>query len=203
MEMMRKLRVEIREQSITIDGYVNAVGRDSRPIRDRNGNKFVEQIVPGAFNKALQRSGEVKILLNHNHDRVLGSTKTNLKLFEDNIGLRAVAEITDGEVIQKAKDHKLRGWSFGFIEREASEEETKSGLKRRFVEDLDITEVSLIDERKIPCYAGTSIEMRADGETCVEMREEEATAIYSEERAKVDYSKYQEAIKKVGGKINA
>ena len=60
----------------------------------------------------------------------------------------------------------LRGWSFGFIERAAKEEDTDytdSGLKRRFVEDMDLKEVSIIDNRKIPCYASTSIEMRADG----------------------------------------
>ena len=63
----------------------------------------------------------------------LGSTETNLTLYEDNIGLRAEAEITDPEVIEKAKNKKLRGWSFGFKERDASEEETKSGLTRRYV----------------------------------------------------------------------
>lgn len=74
--------------------------------------------------------------MNHDYSRELGSTKTNLQLFEDNIGLRAIAEITDAEVIEKAKKGELRGWSFGFIERAAKEEDTDSGLKRRFVEDM-------------------------------------------------------------------
>ena len=44
------MRIEIRNDSVLIDGYVNAVGRDSRPMRDRKtGERFVEQIVPGAF----------------------------------------------------------------------------------------------------------------------------------------------------------
>jgi len=77
--------------------------------------------------------------LNHDYSRELGSTKTNLQLFEDNIGLRAIAEITDAEVIEKAKKGELRGWSFGFIERAAKEEDTDSGLKRRFVEDIPDT----------------------------------------------------------------
>ena len=77
--------------------------------------------MPGTFQRAIDRADEVKILLNHDYSRNLGSTKTNLKLYEDNIGLRAIAEITDAEVIQKAKEGKLRGWSFGFIERAAKE----------------------------------------------------------------------------------
>lgn len=95
--------------------------------------------------------------MNHDYSRELGSTKTNLQLFEDNIGLRAIAEITDAEVIEKAKKGELRGWSFGFIERAAKEEDTDSGLKRRFVEDMDLKEVSIIDNRKIPCYASLSL----------------------------------------------
>jgi len=156
------MRIEIRSDSVTIDGYVNAVGRDSRPLRDRNtGQRYLEQIVPGAFKRALEQN-EVQLLLNHYHDRVLGSTGDNLSLYEDAIGLRAHAVITDAEVIQKAKDHKLRGWSFGFYERGASEEEAHGGMKRRFVEDMQLVEVSIIDDRKIPCYEGTLIETRAE-----------------------------------------
>lgn len=198
---MKNRRIELREHSVIIDGYVNAVGRDSRPIRGRRGEQFIEQIVPGAFRKALERAEEIKILLNHDYTRELGSTKTNLRLMEDNIGLRAIAEITDAEVIQKAKDKKLRGWSFGFIERDAEEEDLSSGMKHRFVSDMDLKEVSVIDDRKIPCYAGTSIETRADGVEVLEMRSLEPSIVteFSEEKA-IDYSKYEKIIEKYGGK---
>ncbi|RHO90053.1 HK97 family phage prohead protease [Ruminococcus sp. AF41-9] len=191
--------MEIREQSVTIDGYVNAVARDSRPIRDRSGTQFIEQIVPGAFERAISRADEIKILLNHDYSRELGSTKTNLQLFEDNIGLRAIAEITDAEVIEKAKKGELRGWSFGFIERAAKEEDTDSGLKRRFVEDMDLKEVSIIDNRKVPCYASTSIEMRADGNEVLEVRTLETRVVSNKPEEKIDYSKYEETIRRLGG----
>ena len=123
-----------------------------------------------------------------------------MQLFEDNIGLRAIAEITDAEVIEKAKKGELRGWSFGFIERAAKEEDTDSGLKRRFVEDMDLKEVSIIDNRKIPCYASTSIEMRADGNEVLEVRTLETKVISSEQKEKVDYSKYEATIRRLGGK---
>ena len=46
-------QVQLRSDRVIIDGYVNAVGRDSRPIRDtKTGERFVEQIVPGAFKRA-------------------------------------------------------------------------------------------------------------------------------------------------------
>ncbi len=126
--MGRIRRIELREQSVLIDGYVNAVGRDSRPIRDRRtGEKFIEQIVPGAFKKALERADDIEILLNHDHSRRLGSTKENIKLFEDNIGLRAIAEITDAEIVKKAKEKKLRGWSFGLSKRKQVKKIPKPG----------------------------------------------------------------------------
>ncbi|MBO5441053.1 MAG: HK97 family phage prohead protease, partial [Alphaproteobacteria bacterium] len=104
------MRIEIRNNSALLDGYVNAIARDSRPMLDENGEKFVEQICPKTFQRALEKSDAVLCLLNHEPSRVLGSTKQgNVELFEDNIGLRAICKITDSEVIEKAKNGKLRG----------------------------------------------------------------------------------------------
>ena len=191
------MRIEVRNDSVLIDGYVNAVGRDSRPMRDKSGQRYVEQIVPGVFKRAL-RKNEVKILLNHDENRVLGSTETNLTLQEDAIGLRATAEITDAEVIQKAKEGKLRGWSFGFYEKDASEEDMANGLKRRFVEEMVLDEVSIIDERKIPCYEGTSIETRAEGKDVIRADVLETRAdvvVEQKEQPACDLSSYKKRIK--------
>lgn len=124
-----------------------------------------------------------------------------MQLFEDNIGLRAIAEITDAEVIEKAKQKKLRGWSFGFIELAAKEEELDNGMKRRFVEDMDLREVTIVDDRRIPCYAATSIEMRADGDEVLEIRTLETSVVSSEPEKKetIDYSDYEERMRKLTG----
>ena len=190
------MRIEVRNDSVLIDGYVNAVGRDSRPMRDKNGERYVEQIVPGVFKRALSKN-EVKILLNHDENRALGSTETNLTLQEDAIGLRATAEITDAEVLQKAKAGKLRGWSFGFYEKDASEEDMANGLKRRFVEEMVLVEVSIIDERKIPCYEGTSIETRAEGKEVIraDVLEVRADVVEQNEESSFDLSNYKKRIK--------
>ena len=164
------MRVEIRNDSVLIDGYVNAVGRDSKPISFING-KFIEQIEPRAFDKALNKTDNVDLLLNHDENKKLGSTKEgNLELFEDNIGLRAICTITDKDVIEKAKKGELRGWSFGFCAEKDRWEDTNKGYQRRYVEDLDLFEVSILDNRKNPAYAGTSIEMRDDKEIVSECR---------------------------------
>ncbi|MFW5632863.1 MAG: HK97 family phage prohead protease [Acetivibrio ethanolgignens] len=192
------MRIELRSDSVLIDGYVNAVGRDSRPIRGENGERFIEQIVPGAFKRALERAREVKLMLNH--DRVIGSTETNLKLIEDSIGLRAICEVTDPETVQKAREKKLRGWSFGFLDLKASEEDTASGMKRRFVEEMELKEVTIVDDRKTPCYAGTSINTRADGEEeRLETRSQEFEAIYEEQKAPLNYETYKQRIRALEG----
>lgn len=157
------MRVEIRNDRVIIDGYVNAVARDSRELFER-GERFVEQIVPGAFRRALE-GNVVKLLLNHDASRELGGTDTNLRLKEDTIGLRAHAEITDAEVIEKARAKKLRGWSFGFICEEQHMEERANAVPRRYVDKLSLLEVSIIDDRAIPAYEGTLIEARASGES--------------------------------------
>ncbi len=165
------MRIELRDDSVLIDGYVNAVERDSRPLLDEKGERFVERIMPTTFRRAIERSDNIYCLLNHEDSRVLGSTKDgNVELYEDNVGLRAICNITDSEVIEKARDNKLRGWSFGFELLKSSEEPVSEGLKRRFVEDMRLLEVSIIDDRKLPAYIGTSIETRAQKECKIEYR---------------------------------
>lgn len=201
------MRIEIRNDAVVIDGYVNAVARDSRPIPSVRG-KFVEQIVPKAFERALSKSKNVDLLLNHDSNRKLGSTlEGNLELFEDNIGLRAICTVTDSDVIEKARNNQLRGWSFGFYADKDRWEE-KDGVQRRFVEELELTEVSIIDNTKIPAYIATSIEARAGEEVLKELREDEEnknfitdnTSKKTEKRNKpIDYSKIEEEIKQIKG----
>lgn len=194
------MRIELRSDSVVVEGYVNAVARDSRPMRDRKtGKRFVEQITPGVFERAI-RHNEVQLLLNHDKTRNLGSTSTNLELYEDSIGLHARAEITDPEVIDKARKKKLRGWSFGFRERDASTEAITDVMERRYVEEMDLVEVSIIDERKLPCYEGTSLEVRAEGEAVLMPDPLEIRADYVEvetPKKPADLSKYQNRIKEL------
>lgn len=192
------MRIEIRSDSVILDGYVNAVGRDSKPVMTPRG-KCIEQIEPRAFEKALNKADNVDILLNHDKNRKLGSTKEgNLELFEDNIGLRAIATVTDPEVMEKAKKKKLKGWSFGQYVNKDRIEERSDDIPRRYVEDLDLLEVSIIDDRLNPVYTATSVEMRADEEVVNEQRGSEFRAV-TVDNTSIDYSEYEEKIKKIKG----
>lgn len=142
---------------------MNAIERNSKPLWSRVG-QFIERICKGAFGKALKRNDDVKILLNHDWNRELGSTKKgNLELEEDNIGLHAIATITDKDVIEKARNGDLVGWSFGFTDREV-ENTIERGMPYRAVKDLNLEEVSILDRTKTPAYDGTLIMARDDSE---------------------------------------
>ena len=194
--------VRIKDDSIEIEGYVNSIERRSRPLMSRIG-RFVERICKGAFKKAIERNDNIRLLLNHNWDRDLGGTKDGaLILKEDNIGLHAMATITDEEVIDKARNGSLVGWSFGFQDREV-DNHVENGIPTRDVKDLDLFEVSILDDTKTPAYEGTLISIRSDEKfefhsdpfiNGIEIMEEQKC-----EEKQIDYSKYDNFLKKLRG----
>lgn len=201
-----EMKIEVRADSVHIEGYVNAVERDSKIINVLPIGQCVEQIRAGAFEQSLRDGEDVAILENHDINRKLGSVKEgNLKLYEDTIGLRAAADIYDNDVIDKARRGLIKGWSFGFVCRDEQVEKRADNVPRRIVKALELKEVSLIDGNMMPCYAGTLVEVRGaepvewrDSEAVVEVRAEavengaengaENTA--ADERAEPDYSYY-------------
>ena len=207
--------IRVKDNSVEIDGYVNAVERLSKPLRDRLG-EFVERIKAGAFKRALERADDVRILLNHEWDKDLGGTKDgNLELYEDAIGLHARATITDEEVVRQAKNGELVGWSFGFTDRDVEQGE-ENGLTVRNVKDLNLYEVSLINRSKVPAYDGTLVAVRSadDSESLnigeyieseVNLRVEETEQPVNtdnhaaNDNGAVDYTKYHEIIDEMKG----
>lgn len=194
---------EIRADGVLhIEGYVNAVERDSRIVMCPECGKCVEQIAAGAFGNALRAAKNVDMLFNHDKGRKIGSTSEGtLTLTEDSIGLRASADITDEEVVEKARNGLLRGWSFGFKATDTEIEQRSQGVPRRHVKALSISEVSLVDSRYRPCYAGTSIELRADEEGAeeadfTELRFDTLTCEKTEPDTP-DYSSYEARLARV------
>ena len=157
------MQITVRADSVEIEGYVNAIERSSKTLRDRVG-EFIERICKGAFKKALERAEDVRLLLNHDASRDLGGIKDgNLELYEDSIGLHARATITDSEVVEKAKRGDLVGWSFGFTDRDV-DKTLENGVTVREVKDLNLYEVSLLDRSKSPAYDGTLVCVRSGDE---------------------------------------
>lgn len=198
------MKVEIREDNVVLTGYVNSVERYSKPIYDRlrgSVQRFVERVKAGTFKKALERNDNVLVLLNHNYDKQIANTKDGTaKLEEDNIGLRYTVTTSDPDVIEKAKKDKLVGCSFG-MRVNADELGTEENITSRTITDLDLVEVSILDDTKTPAYYGTSVEQR-DG-TVVEIRDFfqniKFDAIEEETRKKIDelYKKVEEERRKI------
>lgn len=161
------MKVTIRADSVDIEGYVNAVGRDSRPLKDEYGYPFVEQIQPGTFLKALETAKReeraIEMLLDHDEYHKIGATDDNLELEEDSIGLYAMATVRDADTIAAAREKRLKGWSFGFRMLDFKEGYA-DGMSRRKITELELIEVSVIDDKMTPAYAGTSIHTRASAE---------------------------------------
>jgi HK97 family phage prohead protease len=203
------VKVEIRNDSVNISGYVNVALRDSRRLPSNRGI-FVEQVEPQAFQRALDRNDDVKLLFNHKEDRLLGSQKQgNLTLREDAVGLYAECTINDSVVVEKARNNELRGWSFGFSSI-SDEWDTTANPQRRFLKDLYLYEVSVLDVT--PAYTAMSIESRGEESVIVEQRfdvfeEIEKTKVMpaNEDRKEpVNYAVFEkqiEILKLRGGKV--
>lgn len=158
------MEYEVRDGRIHLTGYVNAVGRDSKEIFTQRG-RCVEQIQPGAFERALRNNPEVRMKLNHKRD-----VQAELTLIEDTIGLKADAYTDDEEVMMLAEKGELRGWSFGFDAISDELEERRGKSPRRIVKELNLREVSVLSIK--PAYNGTSIEYRSEDAQAAQMRDE-------------------------------
>ena len=162
------MNIRVKGDVVEIEGYVNAVERKSKILRDRFG-EFVERIKVGAFAKALEDNKDVRILLNHDWDRELGGQKDgNLELNEDAIGLHVRATIEDKEVADNARNNDLVGWSFGFFDVDVKRTE-EEGFPVRNVYALELMEVSLLNRKAIPAYDGTLVNVRSEGEKAILM----------------------------------
>lgn len=198
---MWKTKAELRADGLHISGYVNVPGRESRPVVTRHG-KVVEVIEQRAFQRAIDKAEIIDLMLDH--EKKIASTSDNtLDVYEDAVGLRAEAVVTDTETIEAAKNKKLRGWSFNMMNVKDELEERAGQLPLRKVKDFIMTEITLAF-KKNPFYSSTSIEVRADEEMEIEVRSEESEIsvkdMTEKPKEKIDYSSYETRIQdlKVG-----
>ena len=95
MDTVREIRIleglEVRkaseEKPETLVGHAAVFGKTTRI-----GDLFEEVIKPGAFTRALKEGQDVRALVNHDPNRVLGRTPKTLTLSEDKEGLRVEIE---------------------------------------------------------------------------------------------------------------
>lgn len=195
---MEKVKIEVRaDNTVRIEGYVNATEKKSRPVITPHG-KCIETIEERAFEKAISRAGNITVTVDHDNSHIYASTQDgNLKLYEDGIGLHADVVITDKSIVEIAKQGKIKGWSFGmFNVVDELEQRAEGELPIRHIKELDLDHITLVIN-KTPCYSATSVEVRAETEQDIEVRALDSKIELSVEKKKIDYSEYEKRIKKL------
>lgn len=123
---------------------------------------FREVIMPGAFDRALRENHDVRALVNHDPNQILGRTKSGtLALSVDERGLKAEVEPPDTQAARDALASIRRGdmdqMSFAF--RTITDEWRKQdGEIVRELKDLELLDVSIV---AYPAYPATSVSARA------------------------------------------
>lgn len=189
------MQIEIRADGLRIHGYVNVTGKKSRPVITPHG-KCIEVIEERAFERAIQKSGDISVTVDHEDGHIYASTKDGtLKLYEDSIGLHADVIITDENLIQIAKMGKIKGWSFGMYNVVDELEQRADEIPIRHVKDLMLDHLTLVVKKK-PFYAATSVEVRAGDKVDIENRafENEVTVVDISAPSKSYYLNYENRI---------
>lgn len=182
-----------------IEGYAAIFSDEYTKLKDRWGDCFYEKISPGAFLKTLNDKTKDKfMLINHDWNKVVGRTNSNLELEEDNKGLRFSLEVpntTDGnDLLENVRLGLVKGCSFGF---------NIVNQKTRWDDDWnfyrDITEVDLfeITATPIPAYSDTEISCRSEELSNIsikEMREKEKNLEDPEKQNKINENRSAEII---------
>lgn len=130
---------------------------------------FQEQIMPGAFKRAISQGDDVVALWNHDANLPLGRTKSGtLQLDEDSRGLHYVINLPNTSYGNDAHESVRRGdvvgSSFGFTVdpngQDWSEQKDDNGTP--FIL-RSITSVKLLDVSPVtyPAYGGTAVQARA------------------------------------------
>ena len=163
------MKIEIRADGAHISGYVNATEKKSRPVITPHG-KVIEEIEPRAFERAIERAGNISLTVDQDSSHVYAETQDgSLQLYEDDIGLHADVLIRDETLIELAKQGKIRGWSFGMYNVKDEIIERADDLPLRKVKDLDLDHVTLVVKKR-PVYSATSVEIRAGADVELEER---------------------------------
>src|ERR1700674_3929231 len=153
-----EFRVEKRDGKPTmIVGYPAKFNKLSRRMWGMR-----EQIMPGAFKRTLAEGADVRALLNHNPDIVLGRNKAGtLRLKEDSTGLRMEIDAPDTQAARDLMTSIDRGdisqGSFRF--RTVTDNwHMQDGETIRDLIDVDLMDVSPVT---FPAYEDTDMGVRA------------------------------------------
>jgi uncharacterized protein len=132
------------------------------PSQDLGG--FVEQILPGAFNRSLENPANIRALLEHDPQRLLGRVGSGtLTLHEEWKGLYFELSLPDTSyardlgVLVERRD--IAGCSFGFRVPEGGDHwEVRSGQLMRDLVNVQLEEITITAN---PAYLDTTVAKRS------------------------------------------
>ena len=111
------------------------------------GDMFSEIVRPGAFQRAIRDSQDVRALFNHDENHVLGRTRNGtLRLAEDARGLAVEIDPpntqTGRDVVELIRRGDVSQMSYAFVVKQERWTERSGGTPLREVLDLDLYDVS-------------------------------------------------------------
>jgi HK97 family phage prohead protease len=129
---------------------------------------FRERIKPGAFDRALAGEHDVRALINHDSNLILGRSRSGtLRLSSDEVGLRMELDLPDTQVARDLSTSIQRGdidqMSFGFmVDRGGSLWDLDAEpVERTITEVSQLLDVSVVT---FPAYPQTEVALRSLGE---------------------------------------
>jgi HK97 family phage major capsid protein/HK97 family phage prohead protease len=163
---LRNLDVELTgvtqdSGDLLVSGYVNQTGQWSQLLGREQ--RFKERIMPGTFQKALDKGNDVAFLAEHDSAKLLASTKNgSLTLREDDKGLFMEARISPTswgkDYHTLITDGLLTNMSFGMVVGQDKWEKNNDGTLNRSISDIQLAEVSVV---RNPAYVQSNIQARS------------------------------------------
>jgi len=156
---IRCLNGELRTSGTRrITGYAAVFGQLSELI----GGQFREKIRYGAFSRSISGSADVRALLNHDANLILGRTTAGtLQLIQDGHGLMYTVSLPDNttgrDLFESIRRGDITQSSFGFTTNKDEWSKSPDGQSIRELLDVTLFDVSPVT---YPAYPQTSVGLR-------------------------------------------
>lgn len=152
------------ETPMALEGYAAKFNSESKDL-----GGFTEFVRPGAFKRTLAAGADVRCLMNHDPNKILGRTKSKtLQLREDTVGLWFHTDLPNTTIARDLHTSVSRGdidqCSFAFsVEKDGQEwkeEKAATGewVIKRYLNDVDLADVSAVT---YPAYEDTVVNARS------------------------------------------
>ena len=150
------MNIEVRaDNTARIVGYVNVPGKISNPVITPHG-RCVETIEERAFERAIDRAGNLTVTLDHDRGTTYANTQDGtLELREDAIGLHAKVTISDPTLVDLARKGRIKGWSFGMYNGKDEMEIREENPPLRHIKSVDLDQ-SPPHARVVVCTTATN-----------------------------------------------